>query len=787
MKVLQINRAFAKFGEFQIRHRAGFLVGLVLVTVLCFAGLPRLKLESSESEWFEDSERVKINQDHFEDVFGNDDSVMILVRSKNVFDPEVLDAIDRLGRRLEAEVPYADKVTSLMSLKLTQGTEEGFEIINPFDNGIPQDENEIERKRNFILSKESLRNNLVNVDGTETWVVLKLEKYDVTVSEAELMVGKAAQNVVTSDEFKSDKYEFLPTGMSYTEYEEDTVVAHECVTKIGAGFIVMILCLLLFTRTIYGIIVPAIATVFGITSVFGVMAWLNITGDTTMIALPVILGMALAVGYSIHFINSFKMHFRQNGMRKEAAVKSVEETGWPILFTVITTVASFVSFMMAEIVPVKWVGGCSTAIVFSVFVYVIILIPIMLSFGKNKTPEQVEHSKYARDGSSKADNAFSDFGKAALNKSLIVVVASAVIIIGMIPGIMRLGVNMDYQEMMGKRIPYVKRLIEILNSELGSQYSYDVMIEFEESDALKNPENFMKVQETQDYLGTLSLTRISGGKPRVTSVTGIVKEMNRTVNGDDENYYCIPDDQEMLTQLLFLYEISGGDELLEWINEDYSATHLHVELSGYDANKIVDNIDRAEAFLKKTFPDAKCSVIGQAVNYAEMNRKLVVAELKSFGGSFLIILILLVIAFSSVRTGLIAMIPNLAPVVMIGGIMGYLGFNLDMMTMTVMPMILGIAVDDTIHFTNHIKFYFEKTGDYKQSVINSFRDIGKTMGMTTFILCAMFFVFTFSPMNCLARIGLLSIIGLGSALVADYTLTPVLIYLVKPFGGLYEK
>ena len=102
--------------------------------------------------------------------------------------------------------------------------------------------------------------------------------------------------------------------------------------------------------------------------------------------------------------------------------------------------------------------------------------------------------------------------------------------------------------------------------------------------------------------------------------------------------------------------------------------------------------------------------------------------------------------------------------------------------MTTMPMILGIAVDDTIHFTNHIKFHFERGLSYKDAVLTSYREIGKTMGMTTIILCSMFLVLSFSVMNCLARLGYLSIIGLVSALIADYTLTPVLIFLTKPFG-----
>ena len=88
----------------------------------------------------------------------------------------------------------------------------------------------------------------------------------------------------------------------------------------------------------------------------------------------------------------------------------------------------------------------------------------------------------------------------------------------------------------------------------------------------------------------------------------------------------------------------------------------------------------------------------------------------------------------------------------------------------------------TIHFTNHIKYHFELTGNYRSAVLNSYREIGKTMIMTTIILCAMFGIFLTSTMTVLVNIGWLSIVGLGSALIADYTLTPVLLFITKPFG-----
>ena len=106
--------------------------------------------------------------------------------------------------------------------------------------------------------------------------------------------------------------------------------------------------------------------------------------DSNMITLPILLGMALSVGYSVHFVNSFRMHFRRTGARRDSVVKAVGETGWPILFTVITTIAPLISFLFSGIGPIRWVGGISATIVFSVYLYVIVFIPILMFFGKDR-------------------------------------------------------------------------------------------------------------------------------------------------------------------------------------------------------------------------------------------------------------------------------------------------------------------------------------------------------------------------------------------------------------------
>jgi predicted RND superfamily exporter protein len=785
----KINRRFAQFASFQIRYRRFFITILAVLTVAGMTGLFKMTTSDNMDEWFDEYDTIQVNTDRFEFLFGNEDSVLVLVQAEDVFDPEVLTVIRDLGAELLEKVPYAKELRSLTDISIAFGTEDGIEVKSPFEDGIPPAGPEMEEKRAYIMSRSSLVDMLVSADCRETWLALSLYNYEGENEAAAMYsVGRTAQEIITDPKWQNPKYSLKPSGMAYTEWEERQTIMEETVKRIAGGFIVMILCLVVFTRSFRGIVIPVLTTIGGIGSVFGYMAHLGIAADSNMMTLPVLLAMALSIGYAIHLINAFKLHFNRSGKRKEALVAAVGETGWPILFTAVTTIASLLSFLFTGIGALRWMGITSALTVFAVYLYVVLLVPILFSYGKDRLPEtaraagSIGAAGAAETGGTMVDRKFYRAGEVLVKTRVPVIAAAFIIIAAFIPGLFMMTVNMDYFSVMGRRVPYIARLADMLTAKIGSLYTYSVMISYDEPDSFKDPRQMQNLDLLSRDLGNLSLTKISGTRARVSAVTEIVKEMNRTLNADDPAFYTIPEDPDLLAQLLFLYEISGGGDLFNRISEDFSAAVLTVELSGYDSNQIARAVNDAEAAARVRFPGADIAVVGIIASYVEMNNKVVYGELASFAGSFAIIFLLLALAFGSFKVGLIGMIPNIAPVIIIAGIMGYAKIPLDMLTMTIMPMLLGIAVDDTIHFITRIRLELEQTGSYRRGVLNSFGKIGKTLGTTTVILCAMFVVYSFSPVAMLFHVGILSIIGMAAALLADYTLTPLLTYCLKPLG-----
>lgn len=784
MKIKKINTFFRKMAEFQIRFRWSFIIIALLLVVFGFTGLSKMEIANARDDWFDDKEAIEIATEEFEDQFGNNDNISILIEADDVFDPEVLTMMKDIGQELVDSVPYADEITSLVDMEISIGTEEGIEVINPFENGIPETQKELEDIRQLVLSRKALRGKIVSGDCSQTWLTLSLLEYPEqeewekeTNLDPMFQSGEAAIRIVTDPKWKSDKYTLKAAGMPYTETEERDFFGPEMMKRFASAFIAMVILLILFIHSFRGVIVPSVTTFLGIIVVFGGMGWFGIGVDQNMMMLPMILGMALSVGYSIHLINAFKRIFKKTGNRKESVIEAVEETGWPIFFTAVTTIGSVLSFITAGIMTISWVGYACAAFVLIDYLFVIILIPILMSFGKDKQIVEENNNKMPL-----FERLMEAIGQFVLKNKVAVLIVFGICILVIAPGIRNVTTNMDMFRFLGTKIPYVNRIREVTQSQLGSYLTYNITVKFDETDAIKDPDVLRKFDALLDTVASFELTKTNTETASIFSILDIIKEMNQTLHSDSVKYHAIPDSRDLIAQELLIYEMSGGTKTFNWIDEDYSMLRAQVQVVKFKSGEIVRELDVIKRIGAESFNNATVSIVGSAVQFAELNKKIVVGELKSVIWAFVVIGILLIIVFSSVKTGFIGMIPNLMPLIVIGGYMGHFNSPLDMMTMTILPMLLGIAVDDTIHFINQIKFEFEKCGNYNRSIIKSFHTVGKNLAMTTVILCVSFLMFTFSPVANMVRIGYLAPLGLLAALVADYFVTPALISMTKPFG-----
>ena len=769
-----INAWFENLGKRIVKFRWIILIAFIVITIIAGFGLNKIKLDNSIEGWFLEGAEIKKAQDKFEELFGNNDYVAFLVEAEDVFAPEILTMIRNLGEELENSVPFADKVISIADMEFSRADGDDIIIENLVPDPILTNPEDIKKIKDMAFAKEQLVNRMYSDDSKQTWIMLRLYTYpDDWEEKGEVspinQVGFKILEILNQEKYK--KYSIKSAGMPVMAVEEMELAEKEMGKLTLIAIILSIIILFIFLRSLRGVIIPLITTISSIIIVFGFMGHLGLKINATVMSVPVFIGFAVSIGYSIHLFNFFKRNLFITGKRKESVYYSFKQSGWPLLFTAFTTIASLLSFYFVSLVPIQWLGLTSAAVIFTVYIVVMALTPVLLSLGKDKIPNEIILKKGIW-----TDKYFVKFGEWVLNHSIPIIIIFAIIVGAFIYGLTKIEINVDIKRTYGNRVPYVNRMVYVANSKIGSLMSYDLTLSFNETDTIKNPEILKKFEEFINKVQKLTVTK------KTSSILDIIKDMNQLLNGDDPQYYRIPDNKKMIAQLLFLYELSGGTDTSEWVDNNYSVLRLMVEVDDMDALEIKKDIEFLKKTSKEIFPEAQLLISGSMPQVAALNYYVATGQVKSFLIALVVIMLLLMIVFRSIKTGLIGIIPNITPAIIIGGLMGFLNIPLDFFTITMMPMILGLAVDDTIHFISHSHLAYNTSGNYKDSILQTFKMVGKALFITTFIIMASFSIYLTSIFNMFINLGIFIIVGIASALIADYLVTPVLLNWTKPFG-----
>lgn len=777
MKIEKINKAFEKTTYRILKHRWGILTFFAVILALSFAGVKKIVMKTSFDDYFLSDDPMLIKTDEFKSVFGNDYYVAVLVQNKNIFSERSLCLIRKLSNELMGSLSYAEKITSLTDLEFTVGNDEGLLIEQIVPENISSDPDSLRMIKNKAYSKPHIARKLVSKDGRMAWILVKLRPFPeksewkkISDSAPDMITGKEVEHIINKAEYE----ELSPNaaGMPYLNYEKFAYLKSEMGRLMLFALVAAVLIMFIVTRSIRGIISPLLTSVSGVIIGFGTIGWCGLYIDMSVSMIAVILVFACSIAYNIHIYNFFKTRFTKTGKRKTSIAESIGGTGWGVLLAGITTIAAMMTFLAMKIVPMQAIGLNTALCLFSVLITCLFITPVLLSFGKDKSL----HPDMAKSFEGYMGNQFEKLGIFVMcNHRRIGIVATILTVICGI-GLCKIEPAFDIERTIGNKVPYAQRFLDLCNTELGSMYSYDLMIILPENGDAKKTENLVKLEQLARHAEGYKLTK------RHNSVLDIIKDMNYTLNGNNNAYYKIPESEDLTAQLLLLYENAGGTESEYWMDYDYRRLRLQIEIKSYNSNKAEKEMEDIQVEARKSFPDAHVSVVGNLPQFTVMQQYVERGQMWSMLLSVIVIGIILVLIFGNWRVGLIGMIPNIAPAIIVGGIMGWLNYPLDMMTASLIPMILGISVDDTIHFINHghLEYNIHKT--YGMAINKTFGIAGLAVVLSTVIICATFSGFTVSNAIQIRNWGLLAVIGLLSALLADLFITPILLKRLHVFG-----
>jgi hypothetical protein len=778
MKIERINELFGRYAERLLRVRWWTLGAFVLLMILSVVGMKRMVKETSFDDYFIEDDPMLVKTEEFKAHFGNDYYVGVLTRCDNHFTKENLTTLRALSNELLDSLSYVDKVTSLTDIEFMVGSEEGMTIEQIVPDEIPDDGSAaMDSIKARAYSKPHVARKLISPKGDLSWIMIKLRAFPkdsvwkkTSTVAPDIITGEEVERIIKKPEYAS--LHPKGTGMPYVTHCKTVYISEELGRLMMIATVICMVVMLLMTRSLRGVFAPIISVIGGLFTTYGIAGFTQMYVDSTVLMIPTILAFAVAIAYNIHIFSYFSGRMRIHGERRKAIVETIKEIGWSVFFCGFTTLVSLLSFLVIPIRPMHCVGIISSMSVFFVLMTSLIVTPVLLSFGKNKQPIE----GFTEDSDTRWTKFMVGLSDKVLRNPKKIGYSFLAICIMLCIGLWKIEAAFDIERTMGLKVDYVKDVMEVGRSELGSLYSYDLIVELPENDMAKEPENLKRLDKLQTIVNGYELTK------RSTSILDILKDLNQTLNNGDTAFYRIPDTEEEVAQMFLLYENAGGTESEYWMDYDYRRMRLMVEMSDFNSARVERELSRIQSDAEKLFPGAKITTVGNVPQYVTMMQYLVRGQMLSFVISILIIGVILMIAFQSIRVGLIGLIPNMMPAIFVGGYMGWAGVPLDMMTATLLPMMLGMAVDDTIHFINHSKLEYDRTQHYQTAIRRTFRVVGIAIVITSIITSAVFASFCSSVCNMCLNFGLMAIIGILSALAADLFVTPILVSKCKVFG-----
>ena len=805
MNRVAIERGFVSYTNLLIRWRWAALLLLLLFSALLLSNLSKITIDTSNEGFLRADDPILLDYNRFREQFGREEVVLIALRPADLFAPEFLDKLKRLHRDLEEQVPHLDEVTSLVNVRYTVGREQEL-LVEDLMEAFPGTPEGREAMRKAALNHPFYRDLLIAQEGRVTTLVIETQAFSQVAEDADLLSAgfeemESEHNVATERTFLSDEEnsEVVAAVMQLVEqYQSDdfpmevagspvvmevlkksmqTDMRRFTITMVGIIFAF----LFVMFRRASGVFAPLMVVIL---SLLATIALMGLSGVPLKLPTQILPSFVLAVGIgdSVHILSIFYRRFDHTGDRNEAIAYALGHSGLAVVLTSLTTAAGLFSFSTAELGAVAELGMFGSAGVLFAMLYSLTLLPLLLAIVPLKRRFNVDQQQGADSDdnthSSMLDRLLDKMVHFATNHSTTVVFVSLLLFIVAVAGITQLQFKHDVMKWFPED-QSVRVATEHLDRDLNGTISVEVLVDSGSEAGLYDPQVIASLARLQDGLETLGEGEAALQAGKRISVVDVLRETNQALNENRAEFYTVPQERELIAQELLLFENSGSDDLENLVDSQLQTARLTLRLPWREAGAYASIVDDVQQRIDGAFADGvEARITGLMMIFARTLSAMMSSMAQSYTIAAFVITAMMILLVGHIRLGLISMIPNLLPIIIVLGVMGLWGLRLDAFTMLIGSIALGLAVDDTVHFMHNFQRYYRMSGDTVEAITHTLHTAGRAMVVTTIVLSLGFLIFMRSEMNNLLNFGALTGLAIVLALLADLLLAPALMTLI---------
>lgn len=750
-----------------LRNKIAILVTIVLYTIFFSMQWKHMRFTYTEANLLPDDHEVNQVYNNFLNIFGEEGNLIVLgVKDSTLFTIEKLNAWNNLSKDFKA----FDEVETVVSIKdlqkLIKNTNEEKFDLEPFIKDSITSIAQIDKLQEELFKQYPFYDNFLFNKNTRTIRTAIYIKKDIVNTPARKdFVLETLQKKIADFETETN-LDVRVSGMPYIRTLNSQNIVDEISLFILAALGVTSLIFFLFFRSFRATFISLIVVCIGVMWTFGIIGLLNYE-ITVLTALIPPLIIVIGIPNCIFLINKYQHEVKLHGNKVKSLQRVITKVGNATLMTNVTTASGFATFILTESQLLKEFGIVASLSIISIFILCLLIIPILYTFLPYPKPRHLEHLN------KRWINGFVDWMERMVkHKKITIYITALVLLILSLLGINKIIISGSLIEDMPKKTEFFED-IRFFESEFNGIMPLEIMIDTKRKKGVMKLATIKRMNELEELIE--DIPELS----RPISVVSLVKYAKQAYTNGNPKYYQLPTSQENLFISSYVKKSSSDVDLLK---NFVDSTGQYARITTFMKDIGTDKMERIEEDLQnkinKVFPKERYDVTmtGKALVFQKGTKYLVRNLVISLTLAIILISLFMAYMFRSVRMIVVSLVPNLLPLLVTAGLMGYLGVPIKPSTILVFSIAFGISVDDTIHFL--AKYRQELQANHwkiRKSVYAALRETGVSMFYTSIVLFFGFSVFTISSFGGTVALGGLVSATLLFAMLSNLLLLPSLL------------
>lgn len=741
-----------------------FFIGLLTAFFAYHAR--HIQFDSSIDSLLPQGDPEKQYYDEVRQLFGSDDVAVVGIITDDVYTPQTLEKIKRLTEEFR-KIPEVKSVASLTNAKdiILSVAEEDALLIPE----IPSSAAEVENIKRKLAEMPIYLRNLVSPDGRAAAINITFLE---SITDDEFVRRGVDEKIQAIVERENGPEQLHYTGLPHFKAYSAITMRRELIELLPLTLLLIMGVLFLSFRSLRGVLLPSLTVVMSLIWTLGIMVLAGSRISVGTFALPPLL-LVLGIAYSLHVVAEYFEQARSDRPVDEVVLETLRTSSIPVLIAALTTALGFLSLLVNRVVSIREMGIYSSVGIMLAFALSVAFVPAALSLLRPPRRHADSHSPRLEAGLQALVR------RVIRHRNAVIMAVSAICLLSVWP-IPTIEIGSNFLSLFRESHP-VRQATDAVSTHLVGSIGFYVVVDGTEQDVIKKWDTLRRLKDLQLYINSLP------GVDKTVSFVDYLELLEKGIQAvpPEENgaepprpdkkttFWENPAQLDEALQLAFFNSSSTSGVVN---HPSYSRTNIIVRTSLETPSQIAATVQQIQAFAQTLFPpELKVRPTGNVILNTRTTNDLLTGQIQSLALTASVIFVIMSVMFLSLRIGVLAMIPNLFPILVFFGLMGVSGAVLSVSTNTIASIVLGIAVDDTIHLMTRLSAKVRTTADEEQALLQTFSAVGKPVVYTSVLLFLGFLTLCLSSFVPVQEFGFLSAVTILVGLGGDVILLPALL------------